>query len=58
MIIEKNTGWWCTECKTLCRSEDQGLSCNCDPLWMVTVIPEGEYPQKWVEVEVTIREKK
>jgi len=47
-------GKWCLECDTLCHLYEQGLTCGCGSPWENEVMNEDEYPDKWVDVTVTI----
>ena len=45
---------FCMECESICSFYDQGLSCKCDARWKTEVLDEEDYPDKWVDANITI----
>ena len=53
-VMQTNMGYWCEECKTICATYEQGLSCSCDNRWETEVLDPEDYPKKWKKVKVNI----
>ena len=53
-VIQTNMEYYCKECKTICATYEQGLSCSCDDRWETERYTEEDYPDKWIKVKVNI----
>ena len=51
----KTIEWYCIECKELCATYEQGLSCGCNNRWETEVLDPKDYPSKWKQVEVIFK---
>jgi len=54
-LLYSDDGYYCIECKCLCETYEQGLSCHCDNPWVTEVLDEEDYPDKWVLVKIEAR---